>query len=67
MRLTHHLPVLRSTKWVTAVRCNCDRTVYIHSSLYRWLAQTCSEFSLPRCQCGEVLLTVNHAPEVPAV
>ena len=52
---------------VTAVRCTCDRTVYIHSSLYRWLAQTCSEFSLPRCQCGEVLLTVNHAPEVPAL
>ena len=67
MRLTHHLPVVRSTKWVTAVKCRCNQIVYIHTSIYRWLAHACSEFSLPRCSCGEVLLTVNHAPEVPAI
>ncbi len=65
MRLVHHLPVENSSRWISTIQCTCGRLVHVHISLYRWLAEIGSEFSTPRCDCGEVLLTKYHSAPQP--
>jgi len=44
-------------RWTTTLHCGCGNTSVLDLHAFRWLRAFDLDFNVPRCNCGQELLT----------